>query len=649
MTFDEIVSLLSRTEELMKAGEYLTGELSAREAVDILSSTSNTNTIFIPAEERAALLSRANRLVSVSLLKCGRAKEALPFALQSLTHASLSGNKNEEAKANGAVGSAYFNVSDYRKALEFQSIAYEAHTALGNDAEAARVLGNMGIVYQYIADFPRALESYQQALATHQALGMEVDSARMIGNIGMIYFSLGDYPHALIHYKHALNSYMNLGMNTEIASLRCNIGNVYQALSDYQSALQEYNSVVPIFEKSGNNGAKAIVLSNIANIYSDFHDFPRALEYNHASLSIHTELGNTASAAKVLSNIGNIYLGMNDYPSALTYYTQALTIHENLSMQYDIARLYEHLGEVYYFLKDYTIALEYFRSSLAKNNELNNIAGVAKTKGILGAWYADKHYPGYDAGKAENYLLEAITLHESLDAKRNLYENHYHISNLYEQEGELTKALYHSKVHHRIYTEVQNEEVKKQADKFGWERSIATMEKEHTIERLRTESEKKLLEETIQLQKRTLDSQAYEVEYSIQELVKKNSLLHHIQVDIKKIIPHVRCEGVDQIHQLLDRVSRHISPIDSVHELDRQWTVIHSCFIKKLQYSFPDLTTMELKIAVLLNMKFTTSNIGTALFLSKRTVEFHRHNLRKKMGICASDDIYAALSGFNER
>jgi len=46
-------------------------------------------------------------------------------------------------------------------------------------------------------------------------------------------------------------------------------------------------------------------------------------------------------------------------------------------------------------------------------------------------------------------------------------------------------------------------------------------------------------------------------------------------------------------------------------------------------------------------MKFTTSNIGTALFLSKRTVEFHRHNLRKKMGLCTSDDIYAALAKFN--
>ncbi|MBK9247464.1 MAG: hypothetical protein IPM69_04960 [Ignavibacteria bacterium] len=56
---------------------------------------------------------------------------------------------------------------------------------------------------------------------------------------------------------------------------------------------------------------------------------------------------------------------------------------------------------------------------------------------------------------------------------------------------------------------------------------------------------------------------------------------------------------------------------------------------------------MELKIAVLLNMKFTSSNISSALFLAKRTVEFHRHNLRKKMKLEVSQDIYQVLATYS--
>ena len=140
--------------------------------------------------------------------------------------------------------------------------------------------------------------------------------------------------------------------------------------------------------------------------------------------------------------------------------------------------------------------------------------------------------------------------------------------------------------------------------------------------------------------------QAIEVEHSIQELVKKNGLLQQIQSDIKKIAPFTMREGIEYIVQLKDRVSRHITPLDSEKELDKQWMVTHGCFIKNLQLSFPDLTTMELKIAVLLNMKFTTSNIGSALFLSKRTVEFHRHNLRKKMKLNTNHDIYQVLASY---
>jgi DNA-binding CsgD family transcriptional regulator len=93
-------------------------------------------------------------------------------------------------------------------------------------------------------------------------------------------------------------------------------------------------------------------------------------------------------------------------------------------------------------------------------------------------------------------------------------------------------------------------------------------------------------------------------------------------------------------------VERNITPLESNQQLHNQLNEIHKDFMYNLHEKFPDLTTMELKIAALLSMKLTSSNIAAALFLSKRTVESHRLSLRKKCSIGKDDNIYEELSKY---
>jgi DNA-binding CsgD family transcriptional regulator len=221
--------------------------------------------------------------------------------------------------------------------------------------------------------------------------------------------------------------------------------------------------------------------------------------------------------------------------------------------------------------------------------------------------------------------------------KVELAQNHRTISTLYEKQGEWEKFAMHFKEYHELSHQLQNDEVKKQAERFGWEQKIAQIEKQNEIDRLNAEREKLELEHKVELQAR-------EVENTIHELVNKNSFLHEVRKDVKRLSRFATGEGNDVIDHLLNRLERNIVPLESKAELERQWEEVHADFIHHLKTKHPDFTAMELKIASLLKMKLTSSNISAILFLSKRTVEFHRLNIRKKMGLKKEDDLHVILN-----
>jgi DNA-binding NarL/FixJ family response regulator len=58
-----------------------------------------------------------------------------------------------------------------------------------------------------------------------------------------------------------------------------------------------------------------------------------------------------------------------------------------------------------------------------------------------------------------------------------------------------------------------------------------------------------------------------------------------------------------------------------------------------------DLTAQERQIARLASDGLTNPEIGTRLFLSTRTVEWHLHNVFTKLGVRSRRELPAALAG----
>ncbi|MFN8358633.1 MAG: tetratricopeptide repeat protein [Candidatus Kapaibacterium sp.] len=464
--------------------------------------------------------------------------------------------------------------------------------------------------------------------------------------LGLISFRKSNAIQAFSYYQSAKIIAEANSNQSGLAKTLGNIANVYVSISSYLKGLEYYQQSLTISETIGNVVSVATTLNNIGIVYLYLSDFPQALNHFTQSLELAEVLKNKHGIALTTGNIGTVYGRLNNHNQALEYFNKALILSVQLDNKAGIANIYGSIGAVYNLLNDYQNSLQFYTTALHLHEELDYKSGIAGNMGYIGKLYSEIDNSDYNPKLAEDYMSKSLALYTELGCKKESYEFHQHLAILYKHQKRWEDYTTNIEKYHELYIEVQNEEVKKQADRFGWERKIADMEKEKEIEAVKTNADKRLLEETISFQKQSLEQQAREVKNTVDELVRKNSLLQLIQSDLKKIAPHTKREGTDYIDQLLERVTRNITPLESNQQLDKQLTEVHGEFISNLHQKFPDLTTMELKIAALLSMKLTSSNIAAALFLAKRTVESHRFSLRKKMGLGTNDDIYQALAQY---
>jgi DNA-binding CsgD family transcriptional regulator len=68
-------------------------------------------------------------------------------------------------------------------------------------------------------------------------------------------------------------------------------------------------------------------------------------------------------------------------------------------------------------------------------------------------------------------------------------------------------------------------------------------------------------------------------------------------------------------------------------KFDTQFAAAHPQFTQKLIATYPDLSPTEIRVCSLLRMNLKSEEIASLFCLSPRSVEFHRYNIRKKLGL----------------
>ncbi|MFN8360769.1 MAG: tetratricopeptide repeat protein [Candidatus Kapaibacterium sp.] len=451
---------------------------------------------------------------------------ALDIALEILEWSENVRNMPFLIRTYAHCGALYRNLGRFQESLSAYTTARDLSNEIGYHTLMSGILGGLGQLYRSMHENEKAEEFLLAALqlAEHDTSPRRV--ASWCGALGLLYDDIGQYHQAIHYYKKALDICQENNYHNSIATWSGNLGVSYMNIADYVQALQYYQKALQINEEQGNTDSIAINIGNIGNVYFCLGELDRALEYYHRALALYEQHDHLQGIADCTGNIGSVYVQSGNYELAIEYYNRNIAINQRLGYHHGIANNTGNLGSAYMRMGEFTTALEHLNAALTLHQEVGNKHGTALWYGALGTVYAHREFEGYDQDTAVEYLHKALAICEEEGLRKDAYEFHKSLAELYEQSEEWQKFAHHYKLYRDIEHEVITAESRRMADKFTHERKIAEQEKRIAIEQARNDE--------IMRQQHILEEQAAKIQLTNTELHEKNIQLHNANQQLEE-------------------------------------------------------------------------------------------------------------------
>ena len=253
----------------------------------------------------------------------------------------------------------------------------------------------------------------------------------------------------------------------------------------YLEALSHLNQAIGIL-KTIDEPAIAATYSAIGTIYAYTNQYQKAILYHKKSLDIYQRLGNKTGVIDNLANIGNAYLENNLFNKALPYFIKLENIYDKNPE--DIEDLpghkcvnYINLCSAYYQKDQMAKASVYEKLSIDYCKIINGIS----EKEYLLMQIAKYHIRKSNFDKANEYLLEAKTLAQTLGSDEKNNEISFQKYKIFKGKGNIDSALNYFE----NYTQIKDQLAKNKAEV---ELKYDNVEKQATINDLTSQKQNQI-------------------------------------------------------------------------------------------------------------------------------------------------------------
>tara|TARA_R110002096_G_scaffold436050_1_gene666107 strand:+ start:46006 stop:47730 length:1725 start_codon:yes stop_codon:yes gene_type:complete len=528
------------------------------------------------------------------------------------------------------------------------------------------------------------LENYQSEDA------MKVD---LLNNIGYEYWVVD--PSKSVQFG---NSALDLAQRLEylagIATAQRIIGVADWALGNYDESLTKLFPALENYGKLNDSLGLANILMNIGLVYADQKNYQEALKYYFQGEKIFKQRNQFSRLATTKTKIGAVYTELENYEKAFEYLTSSLAMHKESGFRYGVAEASNRLGLLFREKGDYENALNYLNSSLQMSIQINDFEGKSKTLENIGSIYLVQE----DFVNAEIFLLRALKAAKEVQSKKWLKDIYLDLKILYQQKGEIDKALnyfeLHSQMKDSLFDQKKLMEISAIRLKFEMDRQKKSIE--IGKERIRLLEQKKRngrlliylissllilaisiayfiilrqknkikLEKKEQEEKEKLNKSREELNRAKLEnaILQEKELQQKLELKNKELASYTinfirKNELLDEIKQELVELEKDASAdqtkirrikqkVSSNTNLDKDWQdfkthfeQVHTGFFKNLKSKHPNLTSGDLKLSALIRMNLNLKESAAILGISPESVKTSRYRLRKKMNIPQSSDL----------
>jgi tetratricopeptide (TPR) repeat protein len=229
----------------------------------------------------------------------------------------------------GDLGTAYWSVGEYRKAIDYYEKALVIAREIGN-REGDAWLGGLGNAYSDLGQIQKAIEYYEKALVIVRETGDRLGEGAWLGGLGTAYRDLGQVQKAIDYYKKALVITRESGDRYNEGVHLGNLGNAYKDLGQIQKAIEYHEKALVIAREIGDRRGEGRHLGNLGGAYSDLGQIQKAIEYHEKSLTIAQEIGNRYSESLKYTCLGDLFSDQDERDKAVQYYNQAIVIADEI-------------------------------------------------------------------------------------------------------------------------------------------------------------------------------------------------------------------------------------------------------------------------------------------------------------------------------
>ncbi|MDD3051712.1 MAG: tetratricopeptide repeat protein [Candidatus Cloacimonetes bacterium] len=280
-TIDETDSLKIEYEKSSQPDKaYIAYELAIRLAnIDLSASLEylDLSKAYYEKTNNDSMLSYLESIYSWVYSFKGDNKSALQHANNSLILAEKSKNKLATASAYDALGSVFYDVNNYAKALEYYLEAKKINEVYAQDSELIANYNNLGLIYKSLGNFEKSLFYFQKCVDYLQEINDENNLSVLNSNIADLYLINKEYDKALEHFFKSLEYDKKTNLDFNLAITLHGIGDVYLNKGDLLNAEEYFQKSYELFSEEDHKLSLVTVCLSLAELYLKTSEYEKAL------------------------------------------------------------------------------------------------------------------------------------------------------------------------------------------------------------------------------------------------------------------------------------------------------------------------------------------------------------------------------------
>ena len=272
------------------------------------------------------------------------------------------------AKANNFIGSTYYYLGNYPKALEFYFKSLKYAELVPDNKLVAISYNGIGLTYAGMENNEKALDFFERALSIEQVNNNTENIGMLLHNIGDSYFEMGDYQKALDYLLQCETIINKSTLNKTILWL--SIGEVYLNLNNYQESKKYYEKAIKQSQEVDNNNYNlSLSYQSFAFLYLSESKYSLALTYFYKSI----ELSKKISANEILKTsydgLVNLFYLTNKKDSIVKYRNLYVNINNNIFNQQAAEKIADIQSEYKFEKQEAEIRNLLIENQLADKNQ----------------------------------------------------------------------------------------------------------------------------------------------------------------------------------------------------------------------------------------------------------------------------------------